>query len=186
MLEEWFNFFNQWEKKPETPNDNIRYLVSRSVIEQTEKVLKEYGEIDHSHEGLVYWAGTRNESEILVNAVIAPETISTPGSVTITPESNFYVIQCLSQNKLVHLGQVHSHPGSWVGHSLGDDLRASFKRNGLLSIVVSNYCHHGMLPIKQCGIHRYSRDEFIRLSKKYVQKHFKLTRTESALYDFRK
>lgn len=186
MLEEWLNYFHLREKKSRSPKDDFKYLICHSVIDHTEAVLKEYGEIEEGHEGLVYWAGKRDQNNILINAVIAPDTISSEGRVTIPPLSNFYVVQCLSKIKLIQLGQVHSHPGSWVGHSSGDDTSASFKRNGLLSIVVSNYCSDGMLPLKECGIHRYEEQQFIRLSKKYIQGHFKLTAEKGEFFDLRK
>nr|WP_281719617.1 hypothetical protein [Nitrosomonas nitrosa] len=185
MWEEWLKYFSPPEKKAQSPRDDFRYLISENVISYTEAVLKEYGAIDDGHEGLVYWAGKRDGNSISINSVIAPETISSEGRVTVPPLSNFYVIQCISKAKLVQLGQVHSHPGKWVGHSYGDDANASFKRDGLLSIVVPSYCFGGMLPLKECGIHRYE-GHFVRLSKKYIQKHFTITTEKGELFDLRK
>lgn len=184
MLAEWLKYFNLKENRI-TPKDNFKYFISKDVIIFTENVLKEYGRIDTGHEGLVYWAGVRNNYDILINTVIAPETDSSVSRVTIHPTSNFYVALCLSTAKIVHLGQVHSHPGDWVGHSGGDDARAAYKRDGILSIVISNYGSNGVLPLRRCGIHRYQGHMFIRLSIKYINKHFKLTSDTGQFFDLR-
>jgi hypothetical protein len=65
------------------------------------------------------------------------------------------MIQVLGKHDMIHLGQIHSHPGSWVDHSEGDDEHAAFKINGLLSLVVPAYCKDGMMPIETCGVHRF-------------------------------
>lgn len=184
MWEEWFKFLYAKEKSGKTPLDIFKYLVSESVISDTETVLREYGSIGSGHEGFVYWAGLRDGDTIHINTVVAPETISSEGRVSIPPLSNFYVVQCLSTEKLIQLGQVHSHPGNWVGHSAGDDSRAAFKREGLLSMVVPNYCSKRIL-LKECGIHRFQNGEFLRLSKRYVKEHFELTAEPGEIFDLR-
>lgn len=90
------------------------------------------------------------------------------------------------KNKAIEIAQVHSHPSDWVDHSEGDDLWASFKIEGLVSIVVPNYCKDGMLPLTNCGVHRYINGNFIRLSKKYITSHFRLVNEKSDFVDLRK
>jgi hypothetical protein len=184
MLEEWFKFLPVKQKRGRTPSDAITYLISKSVIVDTENILREYGKVDSGHEGFVYWAGLRDGDLIHLNTVVAPNTISSSGRVSIPPLSNFHVIQCLDKEKLVHLGQVHTHRGSWVGHSGGDDSNAAFKREGLLSLVVPGYCV-GRLSLKICGVHRYQEGQFIQLSKRYVREHFLITSESGKFFDLR-
>ena len=90
-------------------------------------------------------------------------------------------------NNTIEIAQVHSHPSDWVDHSEGDDLWASFKIEGLVSIVIPNYCKGGMLPLTNCGVHRYINGNFIRLSEKYITSHFRLVNNEKADFvDLRK
>jgi len=185
IKEEWLSFLSRRKAKRYTPKDRYRYTISEDVIEMTNKILEQYRKVIPSNEGFVYWAGTIFKNEILINAVIVPETKSDKGSVMIPPEANFYVVQVLSQHKLQHIGQVHSHPSSWVDHSEGDNEWASFKTNGLISIVVPNYGKNGMLPLKICGLHRYKDERFIRLSKKYIRRHFKIIKCDAKLIDLR-
>jgi proteasome lid subunit RPN8/RPN11 len=182
---EWFSFFRKRKAKRYTPKDRYRYTISKGVIEMTNKILEEYRKLMPSNEGFVYWAGTLVKNEIRINTVIVPETESDKGSVMIPPEANFYVVQSLSEHKLQHIGQVHSHPGSWVDHSEGDNEWASFKTKGLVSIVVPNYGKNGMFPLTTCGVHRFKDEHFIRLSKKYIQQHFKIIKCDATLIDLR-
>lgn len=184
MVEGWFKFLYSRESKGQTPNDKIKYLICKSVIHDTEFVLREYGMIDFGHEGFVYWAGIRQDNLVHINTVVAPETISSVGRVTIPPVSNFYVIQRLAKENLTHIGQVHTHPSSWVGHSSGDDSRAAFKREGLLSIVVPEYCVD-TFRLQTSGMYRFDGGQFIRLSNRYVKQHFRIIEEPGKLIDLR-
>ncbi|GAA4459323.1 hypothetical protein GCM10023189_32860 [Nibrella saemangeumensis] len=170
-----------------TPVDSIQYLISNEVVATTQTVLKEYSHLQPASEGIVYWAGKKLENTCLITAVIAPDAMATPFNITIGHQANAKVVEFLCDTGLIHLGQVHTHPGKWVGHSLTDDRAAAFKCQGLLSIVVPDFCTNTMLPLIKCGIHRYENDAFMRLSKTYVNKHFAVTENslEFVFQDFR-
>jgi len=175
MIKGWLkNIF-----KPEKFPDQLQYIVDRDVIEFTEKILLDYGQKKPSNEGLVYWCGKKDKSRIYINSVIAPKADSYESRVSTNYESNARFVRELSKNKIIQIGQVHSHPGEWVGHSQGDDEWAAFKVKGLLSIVVPSYAEAGMLPLHKCGIHRFDDNKFIRLSDKYVKKRFKIVNNAS-------
>lgn len=169
--------------KTYTPRDKIAYQIPQQAIQDTSTILKEYGR----NEGLVYWAGTKEGLIVTVKAVIAPKTTFSWGNVSVSHKSNYNFVGALSKNNLIHLAQVHSHPSEWVGHSPGDNVMAAFKVEGLLSIVVPQYCQNGMLPLSRCGVHRFTKGTFKWLSNKYVESHFELTdKTKSILEDQRK
>ena len=174
-------------KKTTRPKDKKRYLISSKAIRDTERVLRDYASKNPPNEGLVYWAGRISNNVINVTAVIAPNTESDSYRVSTLHKDNFHVVNELNELKLVEVAQVHSHPGCRVDHSDGDDRWAAFKCDGLLSLVVPNYCDEGMLPLEKCGTHRYKNGGFVRLSTKYVKKHFRLTDcTGSKFVDLRK
>jgi proteasome lid subunit RPN8/RPN11 len=175
-----------WESKRFTPADNKKYMVPNLAISHTEKVLREYGKKRPSNEGLVYWAGRKDGDIMRVELVIAPRTDSAARRVMTSPESNMKMIQVLGKHDMIHLGQVHSHPGSWVDHSEGDDEHAAFKINGLLSLVVPEYCKYGMMPIEICGVHRFEKDHFIRFTDEYVREHFSIEDTNCLFEDLRR
>jgi JAB domain-containing protein similar to deubiquitination enzymes len=169
-----------------TPNDNIIYNVPLNCIEYTQKILVEYSKLNSPNEGIVYWAGKREDNAVDVLMVIAPFTESSPLSVKTSNKSNFSVIRLLNANSLKYIGQVHSHPTDWVGHSEGDDENAPFRTENILSLVVPTYCKEGLLPLTKCGLHRYTKGKFIRLSDKYIRKHFKIVGNfKSELIDLR-
>ena len=148
-------------------------------------MLRDYGGMRSPHEGFVYWGGTKTKSKYNVEIVIAPRLDSKFAGVLISSRSNTAVVQTLSQHSMIEVAQVHSHPSDWVDHSYGDDLRAPFKVEGLISIVVPNYCKHGMLPLKLCGVHRFDNGGFVRLSGEYVRSHFRISRASSTFCDLR-
>lgn len=157
-----------------TPSDSFKYYIPESVIHETERFLKGYGSRNPPHEGFVYWAGLIFEGYIQILTVIAPKTESGPGRVQVTNESNSQVIRELNKMRLVRVAQVHSHPIEWTDHSPGDDKWASFRVEGLVSIVVPKYGKEGILPIAKCGVHRYNNGDFIRLSDEYVHERFQI------------
>ena len=155
-----------------TLNDDITYHIPLKSIEYTDQILKEYADLIPSNEGLVYWAGNFENNHYTVKAVIAPKTDSDYGRVSTSHKSNLNFVLTLNDLEVIQIAQVHSHPCSWVDHSYGDDDYAAFKIEGLVSVVVPEYCNHGLTPLTRCGIHRYIDKDFHRLSDKYVRRHF--------------
>ena len=170
-------------KRLHSPKDNLLYILPSEVISHTERILSEYGRKKPPHEGLVYWGGKREGERITVSIFIAPKTVSDYGRVSTSPRSNFDVVRLLNKHNGIQVAQVHSHPGTWVDHSFGDDDLAAFKVNGLVSIVVPRYCHRGMMPLSSCGIHRYTNGEFIRLTPDYVKSHFRIENSISPVLE---
>ncbi len=162
----FFNFFKN--------NGKINYLLSDQIIQKTTDVLQEYASIENSHEGFVYWCGSITSKEAKITTVIAPETSSSYGRVSTSHSSNFEFIKELNKRDLVHIAQVHSHPTDWVDHSDGDNNWAPFRSEGLVSIVVPNFGTTGMLPLHKCGVHRFEKGSFRRLSNNDVKRHFKI------------
>jgi hypothetical protein len=187
MKEEWLKRFSidKFTARKVTPNDSKRYFISEDVIEFTKKVLSEYGRLKPPNEGFVYWAGKINEDKIIINSAFAPDTLSSKGSVEIKSGSNFDFVLFLSKHKLSHIANIHTHSGSWVGHSTGDDFMAPFKKPGLLSIVVPNYGTKKNLFLLHCGIHRFDNDNFLQLSNKYIRNKFKPIPIDPLLFDSR-
>lgn len=187
MKEEWISrlSFDKFSAKKITPHDSKRYFISEDVFEFTKKVLSEYGSLIPPNEGFVYWAGKINDDKIIINSAFAPDTLSTIGSVEIKSRSNFDFVLFLSLHKLNHIANIHTHSGSWVGHSTGDDFMAPFKKPGLLSIVVPNYGTKKNLLLLYCGIHRFDNGNFFQLSNKYIRNKFKPIPIESLLLDSR-
>jgi hypothetical protein len=174
-------------KKRYSLNDATKYVIPSQAIGETESILREYGKKYDPNEGLVYWGGNKDANLVTVHAVIAPKTESSYGRVSTSHRANFDFVEYLNSYNLIQIAQVHSHPTSWVDHSNGDDEWAAFKIEGLLSIVVPEYGSKGMLPLTTCGVHLYTQGCFVRLSKKYISKHFLIDYNRTCYsQDFRK
>lgn len=153
-------------------HDEYQYHIPEKVIKDSENVLCEYASFRPSHEGIVYWAGIREKNISTVLLVVAPRAESHQGGILVSHNANFQFVKALSKRNMVQIGQVHTHPTRWVGHSFGDDRNAAFKVNGLLSVVVPNYCREGMKALKYCGVHRFEAEGFIQLPTSYIHRHF--------------
>lgn len=176
----------EWHRKRYSPKDNLSYFIAKKVIEDTEEILQEFSYKKPACEGLVYWAGKRNDGKILVSMVVAPKTRCNSGRVSTSHRANFDVVKALDKYEMIEIAQVHSHPTAWVDHSTGDGILTAFKVEGLVSIVVPNYCKRGMLPLTKCGIRRYMDNSFKRFSDTYVRRHFKvIDGIESIFLDLR-
>ncbi len=123
---------------------------------------------------MVYWGGMTNFDSIDIKLLYAPRTVSDERRVVIDQRENSKFVSTLNRTGLRHIAQVHTHPGKVVDHSQADNELAAFRVPGLLSIVVPSYCQGGMQPMTMCGVHRYDRWGFIRLSEKYVQSYFEI------------
>jgi proteasome lid subunit RPN8/RPN11 len=144
-------------------------LVCKSVIVQTERVLRKSGTASEAHEGVAYWAGKRLASDAIVTTCIAPLANTSYGSFETSAATNARVVMYLAKVGLELLGQVHSHPGPFIDHSEGDDERALMPYEGFFSIVVPYYSRAGMRPLTKCGVHVFRRGFFQRLTNPEVE-----------------
>ena len=149
--------------------------VSTRLLDRTAEALRQSGHHSKPHEGVAYWAGRRTANEYFITTCVVPEARTTRGSFETSSLSNAKVIAYLARAGLELLGQVHSHPGSFVGHSDGDDKLALMPYDGFLSIIVPNYARKGMRPLKTCGIHIFQQSSFRRLEDWEIESHFRIT-----------
>jgi proteasome lid subunit RPN8/RPN11 len=146
--------------------------LSTGLLDRTTAVLRASGDDQEAHEGVAYWAGHRAGTDAFVTTCIAPAAITTWGSFDTSARTNASVVMYLANAGLELIGQVHSHPGSRVDHSDGDDERALMPYEGFLSVVVPHYGHHGMRPLTMCGIHVFEKPRFRRLRSSEIDARF--------------
>ncbi len=184
-MEDYYKWFFRRPKRY-NPKDAIQYVVTKDVIDYTVKILREYGSRKYKAEGLVYWAGEVQDDVIIINAAVAPQTDSSRYGIETTNESNARFVEFICGHGFEYIAQVHSHPGTWVDHSGVDNEETAFRSEGLVSIVVPSFGKNGMLPLTNCGIHRFTKGKFIRLHAKYIKTHFRVnTDINSIIKDLR-
>jgi hypothetical protein len=148
-------------------------VLSYPVLTETEALLKR-PRWKRQHEQVVYWAGIETKGRWIVTTVIAPEAVTTRGSYVVSSLSNAKVISHLSKLSLSLLAQIHTHPGEFVGHSYGDNQGTLTPYENLLSLVIADYCRSGLLPLTDCGVHRFEQSAFRRLTAQEITALFQI------------
>ncbi len=163
-LRRWWKRFAR--STPEPPKSVV---VQGEVMAATERIFRR----NRNTEAVVYWAGRSTPALWIVTTCLEPEASLTEGSFETTAEANARVIASLAANSLELLAQVHSHPGSQVHHSPGDDHGALMPYKFFLSIVVPHYGCRGV-ELTGCGVHRFEQGRFRRLPREHVEKLFSI------------
>ena len=163
-----------WQRWRRSPRLQPRVLIHEAVMPETVRLLQESSDVLSAHEGIIYWAGKTTDVAWIVTTSIAPSAITTWGSFETSAASNAEVIGFLSRYGLELLAQVHSHPGFYVDHSDGDDKGALMPYEDYLSLVVPYHGSAGMLPLTQCGIHRFNKGLFKRLTNQEIDSVFEI------------
>ena len=165
-------FWKRWRRR--LPSVHPQILIHEAVLPETMRVLQRSRDAQSAHESIVYWAGKTTDSAWIITTSIAPTAVTTWGSFQTSAASNAEVITFLATHVLELLAQVHSHPGSCVDHSDGDDEGALMPYENYLSLIVPNYAKKGMLPLTGCGIHCFNTGQFKRLTNQEIDKLFKI------------
>lgn len=171
----------RWFKRSRTTSEPVRsarvepvFWMTAGLLDLTVNVLRQSGKPHQSHEGVAYWAGKRSGQECFITTCIAPAARTTYGSFRTSSLSNAKVVMYLATAGLELIGQVHSHPGSLVDHSDGDEEDALMPYEGFLSIVVPNYARDGMRPLTICGVHIFTSSTFRRLDNPEIENRFRI------------
>jgi hypothetical protein len=146
--------------------------IQDAVLNETVRLLRPKNNPKNEHERVVYWAGKDFGSEWIVTTCIAPRAHTTRGSFSVSAESNARVIGLLNELSVVLLGQLHTHPGTWIEHSDGDNEGAFMPYDHFLSIIVPVYGQMGLWPLNKCGVHRFRKRAFYRLSDSEIKTEF--------------
>lgn len=136
----------------EEPIQSVR--ITASMVGETEMALREAG--DEGFELFVLWAGIRKDVTFNVLSVHAPSQQShrtaTGLYVHVGGEELFRLNQWLYQHGQLLGVQVHTHPFD-AYHSETDDAFPMVTRRGGLSIVVADFCQHGLLTAGTAVFH---------------------------------
>jgi hypothetical protein len=135
-----------------------RLVVPAVVVDKSERLLRRW----RKRETVIYWVGVAHPEVAVVTSVIRPHQTNTRGSYDVSSRANADIVVWLCDHKLKLLAQLHTHPGSFVGHSHGDDLGAPLAFDGFYSLVVPHYGRFGVHPLNQCGVHVF-RGGFLEL-----------------------
>lgn len=144
------------------------------LLQVSEALLRKGSTIWRGHESVLYWAGMEMDNKWVLSTCIRPVARTTRGSFQTSTRANAEVISFLAAHQLGLLAQVHTHPGSFIDHSEGDDEGAFMAFENFISIVVPDYGRQGILPLTQCGVHRMENGQFRRLRVDEINQSFRI------------
>jgi proteasome lid subunit RPN8/RPN11 len=152
-----------------------KVFLCESVVRESERVLR--ASHDNPTELVAYWFGHNAGSEWVVTTCVVPAADARRGGFSTSRAANAEVVLYAADHRLCLLAQIHTHPGSFVDHSDIDIERAFMPFENYLSIVVPHYCWQGILPLSQCGVHRFEQGRFNRLGARDTTELFQMIPT---------
>ncbi len=156
------------------PSWPAHVLVPEAIYTHTRRGLRSHSPATEEHEGVVYWAGTTVPSldTVVVLSCLVPTAETGPGRFDVSAGAYARIVEAVHDHDLQLLARVHSHPGSWTGHSDKDD-GPNLVYDGFYSIVVPDYAANGVQPLTDCGVHRFEDTEFKQLDSTEVAQTFR-------------
>jgi hypothetical protein len=124
-------------------------------------------------EGVVYWFGLELGERAVVTTLVVPDADTTDGSVRTSAVANAEAMEVMIGTPLLLLGQAHSHPSRFVGHSRVDDDDTFAQFPGALSLVIPFFGRKGM-ELEKCGVHRHMEGRFQRIGARDLVQHLRV------------
>lgn len=163
-----------------------RLWVPRWVLDRTWRYLRQDG-LDQV-ESTVLWGGRRFGDEAVVMAVLypcGPDVVFERGVVQVGPDTTAEMGRWLRGQNLRALCQVHSHPGSWTGHSPIDDAFPIASSEGFLSLVWPRFAAQPARSVGDLGVHRLEGGEWQELSFAEARTAIRVVESESLVRSHR-
>lgn len=160
-----------WRELP-TGTLSGRFQITDGALVALERLLPTYRGVDGAHEGICFLCGYETTTATVYVTAIAPTADHGRGHVRCSEQDILAVTSTAREHGLGLLAQVHSHPSGLTGHSYGDDEMVFMPFEGMLSIVVPDYAHHGLLPLDSLGVHQYQQGRWILCSRESVRSNF--------------
>lgn len=140
-----------------------RLIVAGPVAEETLQALRRFRGAHGRHEGLVYWAGRRVESDTLVLSALVPVCDHRPQYVMADEREIGRLSRLARSFGMTIAAQVHSHPGSDTRHSDGDDRLVLMPHEGMFSLVIARYGDGGVRLAEGAGLHQYQDGGWVQI-----------------------
>jgi hypothetical protein len=116
-----------------------------------------------------FWFGIETGTCQVVTTLVIPRLLQTAGNYQIDTTISRRLANEMSEQGLVNLAQVHTHPfGCSVSHSFYDDQQAYSTREGALSFVWPDYGCTASYNLTGVGIHERRRGHWVRLTEAQV------------------
>lgn len=141
-----------------------RLVVSAVVLDATQRALAEVRS-EVPHESLVWWLGRKVGDDTVVVSLIRPHTDSTPQSVMVSEVAAGVASRRAREFGLGVVAQIHTHPGTDLRHSDGDDELIFMPFEGMFSIVVAEYGRGRLDSPKGFSAHQFQDGRWVLLDR---------------------
>jgi hypothetical protein len=155
-------------------------FVPRNIVTATYEYFLPYWKAEV--ETACFWFGVDLGDYQVATTVAVAKLFQTQGNFRVDKDSMRRLSASLSQQGLVNLAQVHTHPSRWVEHSPFDDERAYSTRDGAMSLVWPEYGQSTNHGLEKVGIHEMRAGIWARLSVGEISERIRLV---DSLADFR-
>jgi hypothetical protein len=147
--------------------------VPHTILQDTFTYFLPYGQA--SVETACYWFGIEIDTNQIVTTLVIPRLYQTKGNYRIDTVSSRRLANEMSEQGLVNLAQVHTHPpGCSVEHSLYDDQHAYSTREYALSFVWPSYGRSASYDLRSVGVHERREGRWILLTRSQVTERVRL------------
>lgn len=137
------------------------------------------------NEGIVFWLGRVTEHEATVTHLVTlPEywTRKHPDYLEVAPEALSALLDVADPLEVSLVGQIHSHPGTYVDLSI-PDRHFGISAPYYLSVVAPHYAQRPHTFWAECGLHQYMPGVgFRRLSPGEVDRRVNVAETLRAIH----
>jgi hypothetical protein len=116
-----------------------------------------------SVERVAFLDGVGDGAHAIVTTVTVPNARLARRYYDVSPEAMSEAAKHMRRNGLVRVAQVHTHGGSWLGHSPRDDTKAYSQKPGAVSIVLPDHSR-GRPRVEDGAVHLRGRDDWRRLN----------------------
>ncbi len=134
----------------------------------------------HGNEGIVLWLGhVTGEEATITHLVTLPErwVRKTPQYLEVSPDALSALLDIAEPLEVSLLGQIHSHPGTYVDLSI-PDRRYGISAPYYLSVVAPYYAQRPETQWAECGVHQYMPGfGFNRLSQREIPQRVRVIET---------
>lgn len=150
-----------------------KWIIPESIVQVSLNELAQDGV--NGNEGICLWLGNRGDDGLaeITQAVLlrGPNIEKSPLNITIKPELMREIHEKAQENKVLLIGQIHSH-GEYVGTNLSwVDRKYGVSVPDYLSVVAPNYGLTQGTTLSDCGVHIFvAKKGYIRLSSREVFK----------------
>ena len=133
-------------------------------------------------ERVAYFDGVFTAADSVVTTLACPNARLEKTHFTVSSEAMSECGTHFRKFGLARIAQVHTHPGTWVGHSPYDDQMAYSQRTGAVSIVLPE--HARKRPrLQNCGVHVRTETGWVQIPTDEVDA---LIRQVPGFLDFRR